>query len=627
MQAIKDFCLEKLNEQHTSFPPKIGSRSSIRKASERYLESDIDEKFAQDNPEFRSEGFNQKDYQEFMRRLDQQRVWMTNEIHVSNSYSLFQQLLSKCKIEATLQQIKAFNEQLQNNLKKEQGSFDYQPFIMPEIDKMLAEEEKAQETDEKANENQNIPIEEFLKLVKMWFKYENPKLVQIDVQKMGPKTQSQPNFRSSNYSPPPFSGSSIGSQQVDFQTKLQQTIADYEALRSQKLQNNEDVSVIDSLLGTLKSQTKKTILSSRSKTEKTFEDKCRQGIKDIFSYYASQQKLLGKTPTFDAIQKNLEILNAGKFLKFCRDFGIMHKTRSADRKYLSQQTALKIFIKNSMLQKEMDENQFLQALEIMAQFFYDAEYDKINNTDIKSLAPFEKKLKFFEFIGSHDPAIYNQRLKGFSKAFGEGLSRIPEDDIGKKYKLNPHKIQQQKLIIDDWKRTKTNEKNRSSEKPKATKMSITPAPADAIYTQSNMVPKRESYKKYLPKGETVTWKGLGEMTANDIGKDEDLELENLIVDNSESGDEYLAKQYPLPKSKSYAGIELSRTTKKDNLMLPPVNDAPKQVKSLTNQTLQRAGELSEAARKSEGSILQRGLKLADARINKANQYAAKLRRN
>mmetsp|Transcript_9292 Transcript_9292/g.9295 ORF Transcript_9292/g.9295 Transcript_9292/m.9295 type:complete len:118 (-) Transcript_9292:20-373(-) len=115
------------------------------------------------------------------------------------------------------------------------------------------------------------------------------------------------------------------------------------------------------------------------------------------------------------------------------------------------------------------------------------------------------------------------------------------------------------------------------------------------------------------------------MTVNDLLKDEEFNYDTLIADSNDSGDEFLKKQYPLPKSQSQAVLEINPKISYKKEILQNHNEA-RHLKSLTNQTLQRADELLEAARKSEDSRIQRGLKLVDARMNRMNQYAAKLRK-
>jgi hypothetical protein len=46
-------------------------------------------------------------------------------------------------------------------------------------------------------------------------------------------------------------------------------------------------------------------------------------LKEIFDFYGKQTNLLGKNPTFDQINSNLQSLNLGEFLKFCADFEIL----------------------------------------------------------------------------------------------------------------------------------------------------------------------------------------------------------------------------------------------------------------------------------------------------------------
>ena len=58
-------------------------------------------------------------------------------------------------------------------------------------------------------------------------------------------------------------------------------------------------------------------------TIELIKDKKRiKSLQEIFSFYTSQRKLLGKSPTFDSIQNTISNMDVSEFLKFCKEFKI-----------------------------------------------------------------------------------------------------------------------------------------------------------------------------------------------------------------------------------------------------------------------------------------------------------------
>ena len=65
-----------------------------------------------------------------------------------------------------------------------------------------------------------------------------------------------------------------------------------------------------------------TDMKSSLEPEGAYTAKRMKLLKEIFDFYARQKRMLGKTPTFDDINKNLNSLSMGEFLKFCSDFKV-----------------------------------------------------------------------------------------------------------------------------------------------------------------------------------------------------------------------------------------------------------------------------------------------------------------
>jgi hypothetical protein len=115
----------------------------------------------------------------------------------------------------------------------------------------------------------------------------------------------------------------------------------------------------------------------------------------VFKFYSTQQSLLGKSPTFDSIDKNLNTLTKGKLLKFCLDFSIP----------LKNEEILDLFNQVSGYAKEMNFKQFLMFLE-----------------KIRGNRPVED---FYKSLGAQSSKDCLSRCKPFSKKNGSSLPELP----------------------------------------------------------------------------------------------------------------------------------------------------------------------------------------------------------
>lgn len=87
-------------------------------------------------------------------------------------------------------------------------------------------------------------------------------------------------------------------------------------------------------------------------------------LKSIFDFYGKQTSLLGRNPTFDQINNNLQSLNLGEFLKFCADFQILKHDKNLSSTQLKQSyiSAFKIVAEN---RKVINFDSFKQSLYIL----------------------------------------------------------------------------------------------------------------------------------------------------------------------------------------------------------------------------------------------------------------------
>ena len=417
----------------------------------------------------------------------------------------------------------------------------------------------------------------------------------------------------------------------DLRAKLMKTIGEYEELRISLLPT-EDKTAIDSLIYALRTQLKR-IPNKNISYSQNLEEKSKIGLSEVFKYYSRQQFLLGKNPTFDNIQKNLEVLTLGKFTKFCKDFGVISSNKT-DRDSKKRGKSLKIIFKhNSDFNRDMHEHQFFSAVSALAEFYLDKDYDAAHSTDWTSLNPQEKTLKLYELLGVYDPQIYMQRMKDSVLHFGgDPCTRIPENDPSKRYKYNPEKYKKLKMSVDEWRSRKALEEKEKQEEPRRVRK-----------------PKQSSSTPRMPTGENS--KGMGKdvftnrpVATKDIvvekpGYSKGYYKENTIKTNSLSINPETTKSLTLRKlsemnqdellkvDREYAVADLiEETSSEDELLtkflIKPVPTRPIG-KSISQQVLDRGKALDLQNKISENSKYQKLLKLSDAHMEKSLAYLTK----
>ena len=120
-----------------------------------------------------------------------------------------------------------------------------------------------------------------------------------------------------------------------------------------------------------------------------------KNLQKVFRFYSIQHALLGRSPTFDSIEKNLNTLTRGKFLKLCLDFSLP----------LKQDEILALFNSVSGYKQEITFPDFLKLLE------------KIRNE--------RPKEEFYRSIGAYSSKDCLAKCKPFSKKNGLSLPELP----------------------------------------------------------------------------------------------------------------------------------------------------------------------------------------------------------
>jgi hypothetical protein len=205
----------------------------------------------------------------------------------------------------------------------------------------------------------------------------------------------------------------VGKGQIE--ATIEETIRTYEGMRRAALSNKEDTQAIDSIIHVCKLQLKQTnrTLASEGPRNDKWLVKCRQGLSDIFEFYAKQLTMIGKAPSFAEIEEANQSWSLSKFLRFLKDFGL---SEPSGGRSLSRAEGSDIFMKYAYLRRTMGEQAFFQALELVAQAYFDTVHSA-------ELSDEEKLYRLYDFLECDNPHKYAKKMKGFGRPFASNFRR------------------------------------------------------------------------------------------------------------------------------------------------------------------------------------------------------------
>ena len=232
--------------------------------------------------------------------------------------------------------------------------------------------------------------------------------------------------------------------------RLKITIEEVEGIGKVQELAGQDSSQSLQLLSTLRSQLRRIESTAVQQGEEpVFQQRCKAGIHEIYTFYAKQTKIKGKKATFDDILHSISVLSSGKFLKFLMDFQILENSKISTRKVIDQSTALSIFRQTALFHKDMNEAQFTMALDLVAAAYFDPEFDRLNRTDWARGTMADKREKLYRSLGFDQEVKYRDKLKGYGVPLASYSEyRVPEDDPARRYKYQVAK--HQKVTLDRW---------------------------------------------------------------------------------------------------------------------------------------------------------------------------------
>jgi hypothetical protein len=186
---------------------------------------------------------------------------------------------------------------------------------------------------------------------------------------------------------------------------------------------------------------KKEIIQFSSRSQPTVQE--TKSISDIFNFYAKQHIMTGRNPTFDMLGEIVENMDSGSFLAFTKHFGISSK-KASDKRFLTKDEVLKIFRHCATLQKAMNLQGFTNALDEIAELFFNEEYEKLVPFKCADLDLQRKRIMLFEVLKLDNPHYVNKTCTPLRTPFGPSHDKNIKPTIGKKLVIeNEEEVKEQ----------------------------------------------------------------------------------------------------------------------------------------------------------------------------------------
>jgi Ca2+-binding EF-hand superfamily protein len=318
---------------------------------------------------------------------------------------------------------------------------------------------------------------------------------------------------------------------VDFATQLRRTIQEYEDMIGSLGGPNASTQSIELLVNTLRTQLRGYLSKKEGQKQGKSVEEIQAGrLSEVFSFYAKQQRLIGTAPTFDEITTNNSQWTVGKFFKFCSDHDLMGRQTSTARR-LTKDEIMNIFKKCAALTRNMELKHFIEALDEIAEMFFDAKYDEIargNSKDPEGYLPVcdmsleDKRKKLYTRLKLLDTV-------GDAAKTGRSVQapklRPPEDAAVRRPRFRLPKQMQQP---------------RKEEKPVLEKQSksVDPRPMKAKQIEAAALPLKPAQPSYSHRyvqknvsAEPLSWQSLNKMHPGELASEDDIR--NVIGDGDE----------------------------------------------------------------------------------------------
>lgn len=394
--------------------------------------------------------------------------------------------------------------------------------------------------------------------------------------KQSPKAQGLPNLSWEIYHSALQNWQTHKTRTDPVTSKLQSTIADYQAALGNLEKESPQRAAIQDLITTLETQLKDLTSPNDPVALQKLQRRQFKSLQGIFSFYCKQQ-LAGGKRTFESISESNSNWNLGKFVKFAVDFKLTGKPPEPDR-VLSKEELRAVFISCADSRKLLDFAHFLTSLSQIADKKYDSQYDRIHGTNVQAKSLSDKQALLYIDLHLEDVQTLKQTMKSFSVPFThekEGF-RLPEDDPAKRYQPMS---EEQKEALRSWQKRKAifskNSESISSLGSSSDVMQVSMAkiPSDAVALKRAPPASYSDIYHLKHHPVSLTWQTLSNMEYGDINVGDDLE-DVIGLDKEDTGETMLDKQYHFGKfysatawkSGQLSGVPKKSSAKYEGLM-------------------------------------------------------------
>ena len=217
---------------------------------------------------------------------------------------------------------------------------------------------------------------------------------------------------------------------------LEKSIKQYQVL-SKVAKDPEEINLSKQVLEMLMNS-KRKIKAVYKKEEVKFSQRIKptaqesKSIQEIFNFYAKQHVMTGKNPTFDMLGEVVGNMDSGSFLHFAKHFLLCSNKKEEAKRFLTKDETLKIFKHCATLQKSMNLQGFIAALDEMAEIYFNGEYEKLVPFKCSSLDLDQKRIMLYEIMKLDSPNYVNKTCMPLRMPFGASHDKIIKPKIGKK---------------------------------------------------------------------------------------------------------------------------------------------------------------------------------------------------
>ncbi|CAK86806.1 unnamed protein product (macronuclear) [Paramecium tetraurelia] len=319
-----------------------------------------------------------------------------------------------------------------------------------------------------------------------------------------------------------------------------------------------------------------SLIEEQNQTDESFysNSKIQAHLKEIYKFYSKISYVRGPSDDFNRINHESNTMSEGKFIIFCRQFGLLekrihhiktqskidetsklsnnilppnsnilikntiHNDNNVKAKYLSFKELNNLFRRVNKNQNEVTYMSFLQLLQELSQLMFDKEPKIAENLLYKFMKvdtqEFRKQFKslYIPFNSKDQP--------GFRKPEGLSCQRYENHSTDQ--------LKSKRLLIDDWKKSKQ-EQLREKLIVQTNQSRSRSTLFEPLYVKTSSYKERKLRKDglYANSHQIVNWEKLDSLDPKLILLDE-FKPADLIQEDEDNEDKYYLKSYDLSRS-------------------------------------------------------------------------------